>query len=441
MKLFKASWMTSLVGAAGLLCMPLLLSGCDLMRDPVSLMNTPIMSTDKEKLVSVINTQLRDIPGATLLRPRDPDDSNTIRRGDLNNDGTEEAVVFYEAPDDTPRIHGMLLEEQQGTWVKKLTFEGKGLELESLKLVDLTNDGQLDIVAGYSTGDDQDGQNLLVVYRYNGSSIEKVLEMPYSKFLVEDNRREPLDLNGDGINDLTVISYKQNEMPSVTTYQYNGSFQEIGKLDLDNTVNNFYNIVAGKIAKNKEGIIIDTQLAAHSYYSSMITMNNEVMEEVQLQDHTQKDAMIKSGDVDGDGIIEYGILKRPDGWEHFAPDDVPFFVNYYQWDGKNGSKFVMQKYEDFEDRFSLKIPSDLYGKVTLDTKSQKDKYLKFIKTDTGQTLAEIKFFTLQQWEDAKGSWEERIRDKDRVVGIKLHGEFLENKLNNSGLSDRKGVKQ
>ena len=41
-----------------------------------------------------------------------------IRVEDLNGDGIREASVFYETPNENVRIHGMILEEQGGAWVK-----------------------------------------------------------------------------------------------------------------------------------------------------------------------------------------------------------------------------------------------------------------------------------------------------------------------------------
>ncbi|KOS00464.1 hypothetical protein AM598_22725, partial [Paenibacillus polymyxa] len=197
-------------GCCSLLLLAGFLSGCNVISDPISLMETPTMSDEKQQLNGAVNTQLGAVQP---LRPNDPDDPTPIRTGDLNNDGTDEAVLFYETPDESVKIHGALFEDQGGTWVKKLTFDGEGTVLESFKLVDLTNDGTLDIVAGFSSGDSGDGgdQKGLIVYSYTGGTLEKIYATGYTDFVVDDFNHNKMDLNGDNLNDLTIVTLRRNE--------------------------------------------------------------------------------------------------------------------------------------------------------------------------------------------------------------------------------------
>lgn len=411
------------LGFAGLLLAAVfLLAGCGIGNetDPVSLMREPLMPDGNQKLHSVITSQLA---GNQIVSPRDPEDTSSIRVGDLNNDGIEEAVLFYETPEDeNVRIHGMLLEKQNGTWVKKLTFIGAGLVLESFKLVDVTNDGSIDIVAGFSRGE-EDSENTLMVYSYTGSSLEIVWQMPYSHFVVDDNRQKPMDMNGDNVTDITIISFLRNEYFTVTTYQYNNGFREIGRLDLESQISNVYNVAAGQVAKNTTGLIIDTMITKTASVSNIITMKGGRMQRLDLVDHTYRDAVILSEDVDKDGILEFGLLERPAGWENADPTEVPFFVSFYQWDGEQGTIFKLQQYRDNQNLFILNIPKDLHGKVTIDRNSDKNRYLRFVRIENNEVLAEIKFFPLSQWDNVSGGWEELVRTSGQVVGIKESGAF------------------
>lgn len=109
-------------------------------------------------------------------------------------------------------------------------------------------------------------------------------------------------------------------------------------------------------------------------------------------DVTFKDATIASGDVDGDGILEFGNLEKPKGWSNKPLDEVPYFVSFYQWDGAKGTIFKQQQYRDSNEQVYFRLPKELHGKVTIDPKvSKKDSYLRFILDDTDKTIAEIKF--------------------------------------------------
>ncbi|MNB70674.1 FG-GAP repeat protein [compost metagenome] len=383
-----------------------LLSGCTFISDPVSRMKTPRLSEDKATLMAAINS-------LKLVRPTNDDDSS-IRTEDLNGDGVEESLVFYETPGEAVQIHGMILAKQGDSWVKKLTFDGAGTVLESVEIRDVTGDGIPEIVVGYSRGD-EGLQKGLVVYSYSGNTLEEKLTLSYTKYVIDD-------LNGDGKDDITVVSLKRNESSTLTTYQYSsGAFKELDRLEnLDPYINNYYNIVVGKVAQNKEGIVLDAAVNSHSAYSYMVVMeNNRFRVVLSGDDHTFKDSRIPSTDIDGDGIIEIGLMERPSGWEDVDADAIPWFYSYYKWNGKEGLIFALQQYRDPSDRYTLDFPPSWHGKVTVDPKSVQNQYLRFILSDTGETVAEISFFSAEEWDLMKGNgWQLWGRDADRIIAYR-----------------------
>lgn len=418
-------------------CMVLMmLSGCSFIEDPISLIKTPDLPADKASLKGVIQSQLP--AGASILRPRSDTDSSQIRIEDLNNDGVLEAVVFYQTPDEEIQVHGMILQQQGDTWVKNLDFDGEGTVLESFDFVDLTNDGTSEIVAGFSRGD-KELQNGLIVYSYTGASLEKLIPVPYTHFEIGD-------MNGDGATDLTVISLQKNELSYIVTYQYDHfekAFTEIDRLDLGSNVESYYNIVAGKVAEDKEGIILDTLVSSNDSFTKLIVMEgNKFIDVIKDDSVTYKPIPIDSEDINGDGILEIGVPEAPVGWEGRLFEEIPYFTTYYQWDGelsedgkKGNLNFVLQRYYDINNRFYLNFPEELYNKITIAPESNKDHYLNFVLTETGESVAEIEFFNPTQWAEADPGWNVLIRDKNRVIAYRSHGDLKftkkENKPSNS----------
>ncbi|WP_327204865.1 hypothetical protein [Paenibacillus sp. DMB20] len=304
--------------------------------------------------------------------------------------------------------------------MKKIDFDGEGTVLESFDLIDITNDGKLDIVAGFSRGE-KELQNGLAVYTFTGDSLRKLLPLPYTHF-------EVTDLNGDRVNELTVVSLQSYELSFIATYQYDHdieAFKELAKLDLGQNIESYYNIVSGNVAKDKEGIILDASIVSTSSTSRMIVMEDGKLVDVLKEDAAYKELPIESQDIDGDGILEIGLLEEPLGWENKTFEEIPYFSSYYQWDGKTplanskeGLKFVMQRYEDMDNRFFLNFPEEWHNKVTIHPSSNKSRYLNFIMIDSGKTVAEVKFFSLSEWEKAKQQWKVLVRNKDQVIGYK-----------------------
>lgn len=413
MRMFTKRRLTAWAGV----CLLLVLSGCSFINDPKSLMQTPQLSTDRASLISVIKAELK---GGEIVSPRDVRNISSIRTPDLNNDGNKEAVVFYETPDEAVRIHGMILEHQGDTWALKVRFDGEGQVLETFDLLDLNGDGNLEIIAGFSSGSDE-LQKGLTVYTYDGSEVEKAIALPYHYFMVDD-------LNQDGIPDITVVNLKREQYATVTTYQYDGSFKELSHLELDDPISEYYNAVSGNITPNLKGVILDATVGPHSAFSTVIVMKDgELINLLPSQDMTLKEYPILSGDVNNDGLLELGMLEKPKGWEYISFDEIPWLFSYYQWDEKEGLKFVMQQYMDMAGRFYFNFPKEWLGNVTIDTKSDKNEHLIFVKTDTNESVAEIRFFTLSEWERNKADWELLARDADKVIGFLSHTDLKVNK--------------
>ncbi|MCZ4150589.1 hypothetical protein BZG21_40080, partial [Escherichia coli] len=94
-------------------------------------------------------------------------------------------------------------------------------------------------------------------------------------------------------------------------------------------------------------------------------------------------------------------------------------------DGNEGKKFVNFQYRDDANLFHLNLKPEWYGKITIDTKSEKGKYIRFKMIDSDETVGEIRYFTMSQWEQEKGKkWKEITRTSDRVIasrGAQLDG--------------------
>ncbi|MBE7680624.1 MULTISPECIES: hypothetical protein [Paenibacillus] len=412
------------------------LSGCTVISDPKGLMKKPMLSTDKEKLFYVV--QKEQPPESNLIRPKDMNNTSMIRVEDLDGDGTREAIVFYETPNENVRIHGMLLEEQGDTWVKKLTFDVPGSELQSFKVLDITNDGNPDIILGVSLQD----QKALTAYSYNGGALEQVLGgVPYNQYIIDDLQGNTLDMNGDGKSDFAIVALNNSGFASVALYQYDeGSFKEVDRLQTDYTVKEIYNALGGEIAKDKMGIVLDTELDDRSSFSQLIYVkDNKLVNAFKSPDQTYRDDKILSGDFNNDGIIEFGLKETPKGWEHYVFDSRMWFYTFYQWDGKDGKEFVSFQYRDDANLFHLNLKPEWYGKITIDTKSEKEKYIRFKMIDTDETVGEIKYFTLSQWEQEKGKrWKEITRTNDRVIASRNAQDSNDGLLDNMSQLNRKG---
>lgn len=411
--------------AAGLL----FLSGCSdtlSLPDPTSLIRPPRLPAEKEVLKNAIDRQLP--AGATATRTRDSDDTNAVHYADLDGDGSREAIVFYKPVESAKNIHLMILQKQGDAWVNVLDIEGKGPLLDKLEFTDISGDGYTDIVVGYGTdGEDpaSGSTGILMVYSYAGQALEILgtkLELPYSDFAL-------VDINHDDRQELVLVNMKPNVGTEIRVYQYQGSdFQELASLVLPSkTLTGYYNVTAGKIAPDRNALVLDVMIGAGSY-TQVVVMKNGILESLISEDKTFRDGLVKSEDMNGDGIIEIPTLKTPTGWSDFEhKEDILLLTVYSQWNGEKGITPVREQYRDANGRFTLPpFPQKLIGKVTLNTVSMVDKYLQFVRIDDQsgkrEWLEEVRFFTPIQWqnESEDKGWIKLYSTSSQVIAYRVN---------------------
>lgn len=80
---------------------------------------------------------------------------------------------------------------------------------------------------------------------------------------------------------------------------------------------------------------MDASVVSNSSYSKLIIMeDNQFIDVLQDELLTYKELPVESEDVNDDGILEFGVLTRPSGWEdRLILEEIPFFTTYFQWDG------------------------------------------------------------------------------------------------------------
>lgn len=385
----------------------ILCSGCSLIQDPQSYMRMPKLPEDKASLNHLIRQALP--AGASIIRPKRASEPGSIYIKDLDNDGIPEAVVFYKTQDS---IKGMLWKRSGETWSLVSEMKGDGYELDSLLFEDVTNDGTLDILAGYSGGSTLNRG--LVVYRLDKDQLTVLYESPYNEMIVDD-------LNQDQKKDITLITIERNVSAKLTTLQYNQGFQPIGTVALDPYVNGYYNVVAGFVTENKRGLLLDTGVGAHSSTTQLVHFEDKQLVKAFSDDQAPfnpRPAM--SGDYNHDGILEFAIDTAPKGSEDEPYVSTPWVTEYYRWDGKQklSDTPLYRRFYDYTNGFYLEIPAewknDFGVKRTEDAAS-----VRFYSPATGRTIVEWETVPKENYDPDDPQFKEIGRTDKTVTLLKI----------------------
>ena len=225
---------------------------------------------------------------------------------DLDNEPTDEAVVFYEIPNisDGSSLRLNFLDKKNGTWVSVYDFAASGSEVESVRFEDIGLDQSVMIVT-YLMQSSSD--------RYT-SVIEYTDGTPNELLNVRNIYTDVMDADGDGVNDLFAIT---NDRPAglafagVYTVQ-NGALVRAGAAPLSSAFAGIKNVSCGTCGKDgTRTIFLDFSFSDGSFGTDAILNRNKAYYTAPFltTDDTVRISnsytpYISCRDADGDGITE-----------------------------------------------------------------------------------------------------------------------------------------
>ncbi|MDP5272707.1 hypothetical protein [Chengkuizengella axinellae] len=374
-----------------LLFMMFILSGCIAFENNESLMKPP-------KPVSKINTVIQSfLPSdASIIKATTGNYVNSYSLIDLDEDGLFELVVFYTVQKEAS-VQGMVLKEEDGEWDIVQTFEGDGNALYELDFIDVTNDGILDIIAGFSFSDAYEVRGL-VMYQYDGYKIKRNFYTSYTYKVIDD-------VNEDGVKDITIILLDENHISNkVTVFNYvNLEMKLVDSLTLKPNMIEYYNITSGLVSLEQEkGIVLDAVSETQTAYTNILLFDGSNLKSVFNGEQEINDKLyrLNSEDINHDGIIEIGIPRVPVGYEDTDDRYIPYIDSYYRWDGDKGIQFVSERYINYayDYRYELPwIPENVTIESDLDYKE-----IQFISTADQSLLFDIYVIPIEKGDQLEG---------------------------------------
>ncbi|WP_026676236.1 hypothetical protein [Fictibacillus gelatini] len=367
----------------------LALSGCGMPKSPEDLLKTPKLEAKQASLKSQISHYLPK--HAIMLAPDQGKKKSYISLVDINADHKKEAIVFYKTDKDAYDIKLIIFANSHNKWKKISQATIQGYSLDMLQFKDVTNNGKLDIVAGITYHDFYN--NALLVLSVNGKTTKKVFDQFYTKAVLDD-------LNQDKQTDISILRVKKDKEVKVSFYQADKheKFSKLSETVLDQY--GFYDhMFAANITKNKRALVLDIGEGAHSAYTQLVIFDQGKLKKIFKNDEaTFKPYMIKSVDINNDGIVEIGNARVAKGYEKEPYATAVWIEQYYQWTPKK-LELVKELYVDNEKGFYVDFPESWVGNVTI-KENKSRRMIQIVEVNSNKPLLTIKIFTHKRWNNS-----------------------------------------
>ncbi len=314
------------------------------------LLSPPKLPVQLEEIRQVLDARYEE--ELVYINPIEGSNTNSTQFVDLDQDGTEEVVVFHKLERATEPLRVTVLYMGESGWLIDESIRGIGFDISEVQYSDLNGDGNKEILVGWQGGNTT--KKGLSVYTFDQGHIKFEFETSYTEFAVGD-------LTGNGKLELIVIELDRTEGVSMATL-YDCDFTYLDETQMEGFINGYYNTVVGSAAPDMTGYFLDASTGAHSAFTDLLVYEDGQLTNVfydpkwRRVDKTYKAYPAQSTDVDGDGIIEIPLLRSPFGYEGSSMAETEWITTWYKWDGNTGLIFSSESYTNGRLGFEYHFP-------------------------------------------------------------------------------------
>ncbi len=351
-----------------------------------NLMAPPKLSVEQEQIYNA----LTDAAGTSisLKYPKSGKYLSAFIVEDIDGDGGNEAVVFYEktslaAEENTLRIN--ILDQSDGKWRSVCDTPAGGAEVEKVIISKLGSNDRINVIIGSSLINRSEKN--VSIYNYYDGTIEQTFSSSYSFIdvtdLDEDEKNEFLLLSGAGAGTPAAAeSYKLDEEGIYHKYS----------LELSGSFTEFDNLVYGKLSDGKTGLYIDAVSGTGFIQTDVIYMDESGLSKVFATPEESLSTVRPSGcssyDIDGDGILEIPVQTISPGYEELSEGEQMKLTSWLFINDDNKLEEKYSSYYSVNDGYILIFPDRWLNRVTVKRDSINDEIV-FCAYSDGKTGREL----------------------------------------------------
>lgn len=332
--------MKSILTALGVCLLTGLLSSCSMVSaNTEDLLEPPQLSPDQAALAEALERGL-GTDDFTLKYPISGENRSAYLLCDLDNEPSNEAVVFYQLTgNDTIRMN-ILDQNERGEWESVYDMAGAGDDIYTVDLASLSSLDRNDLIISWK---DRGRTELdIEIYSYETGTLSNL-------FSGSGDRVYFMDINEDGYSEMVLLGWASSRDPSLQIVRRAGS-RVIARdeIILSSRAIDFTGLTLGKTLDGETAIYVDELISSSSAATDIVVLNGFNMDVVtavepseederpdSLYDQTIRPAELTCQDYNGDGITDIPNSTLMPGYSSSDVDENIYRINYQNlYDGE-----------------------------------------------------------------------------------------------------------
>lgn len=282
---------------------------------------------------------------------------------DLDGDGKDEAIAFFEPADTIGVVNMTVLTKGITSWHVVGSIAGDGTDVNCVDFSDVNNDGQEEIIVCWSKLSNSVTSNLCIYCV--GSDFMPVLTVDS----ITACDFVSVDINDDGENELLVFNFASTvSSPKAELFKINGESRSlIGETKLDSTIASIKNITCSKTdegtsvfvdAMRSNGDSMVTELLYYSNYYNSVISPFYSYSSGRTKETTRSNTILCS-DIDDDGEIEIPLDRSAPG--------LPNEITAQNWVSYNNTVLNHKAYSLAckKDKYVLRLSDEIISQMTV----------------------------------------------------------------------------
>lgn len=285
----------------------LMLSSCALSLEATELLAPPRLTSQQTEIYDALESAL-GTPNFKLKYPRRGQYLSACILRDINRDGKEEAIAFYELT-----VAGItstwmsLLEQQADGWRSVKEIPGNGSDIDLVQFAPVTSAEYDNIIVGWSVAG-RDESNC-TVYTFDDRQLRQAHDTDffYNEMLVTS-------VDDNDLNEIILCTKGGARTPVMRLLKYrSGKIVTTSQIEMPGATVGYQQLLFGPLTENLSAIFADIILPGNTMTSKIAVVDRSIITEITEEDlgiyesFDRDVSQILCTDANGDGYIDIPV--------------------------------------------------------------------------------------------------------------------------------------